>query len=266
MTCCYGLCVCLSVCLCSCRNVGGDRERVGGGYCAAFFCVVLLRLSPFACASGVSVWVAGVSVLFVCPPPSLRPSPLRGGLFCLWLLRLKVYCEVVVVADVKGRGRPTVEESQRKRRELNARQRAYVVWVATPPAEREIQTLVELCEVLGVTKQAVWKWSKDARVQEAVRFYTLQNASSPDRVQAMLNMVYDVAMEKRDVKYAEVWMRASGVMGQFGRSSDLLDVADEIVEDSIADLSLEELQRVRDLAVAERAEAAAIELAKRRVG
>lgn len=171
------------------------------------------------------------------------------------------------MAGVAGKsGRVSNEVVERKRRELNARQRAYVVWMATPPAEREIQTLVELCEVLGVTKQAVWKWSKDARVQEAIRFYTLQNASSPDRVQAMLNMVYDVAMEKRDVKYAEVWMRASGVMGQFGRSSDLLEVADEIVEDSISDLSLEELQRVRDLAVAERAEAAAIELARRSVG
>lgn len=256
LLCCYGLCVCLGLFVCSCRNVRWRQETCLGSQWAVCCCVVVTTF-PLRLRFGGVYFVVGLCC----------GQALGVPVYCLWLLRFTVLFEVMFVAGVAGKsGRVSNEVVERKRRELNARQRAYVVWMATPPAEREIQTLVELCEVLGVTKQAVWKWSKDARVQEAIRFYTLQNASSPERVQAMLNMVYDVAMEKRDVKYAEVWMRASGVMGQFGRSSDLLEVADEIVEDSISDLSLEELQRVRDLAVAERAEAAAIELARRSVG
>lgn len=170
---------------------------------------------------------------------------------------------MVNVSGVNGRGRPTKESSDRKARDLNARQRAYVIWRATPPAEREIQSLTELQEVLGVSQQAMWKWSKDPRVIEAIRFCVLQNLSSPERVGALLDMVYDVAMEKKSVQYAEIWMKGTGVMGQFGRSVELLNVADELEGDTIADLSLDELQRVRDLAVAERAEAAAIELARR---
>jgi transcriptional regulator with XRE-family HTH domain len=167
------------------------------------------------------------------------------------------------VVQKNAGGRPTKEVVEKKRRELNSRQRAYVVWSATPPAEREIQTQRELCEVLGVSSQAVWQWSKDARVQEAVRFLTLQNAADPKKIQMILDMIFDVAMSKQDVRHAEVWLKASGVMGQFGRGSDLLDVSAELEQESIADMTLEELQRVRELALAERSEAAAIEMAKR---
>lgn len=166
------------------------------------------------------------------------------------------------VAKNKG-GRPTTDQSQRKQRELNARQRAYVIWKATPPAEREIRTERELQEILGVSQQAMYKWSRDPRVVEAIRFCTLQNAGSPDKVRQILDMVFQVALEKKDVRYAEIWMKGTGVMGQFGRSADILEVADELEEQSIADLSLQELERVRELALADRAEAAAIEIAKR---
>lgn len=164
-------------------------------------------------------------------------------------------------------GRPSNGERQARQRELNARQRAYVVWAATPPVEREIKTAAELAEVLGVSQQAVWKWSKDPRVIEAIRFCTLQNSGSPEKIQAILDMVFEQAMEKKDVRMAEVWMKGTGVMGQFGRSAGVLEIIEELEpEVQIADLSVEELQRIRDLAVADRAEAAAIELAKRSFG
>ena len=162
-------------------------------------------------------------------------------------------------------GRPTNEQQAQKRRELNARQRAYVVWKATPPAEREIKSERELQEVLGVTQQAMYKWSRDPRVVEAIRFCTLQNASSPERVRQILDMVFEQALAKKDVRFAEIWMKGTGVMGQFGRSADVLEVVEELEQDTIADLSLEELERVRELALAERAEAVAIEIAKRNV-
>lgn len=159
-------------------------------------------------------------------------------------------------------GRPTSAEAAAKRRELNARQRAYVVWAATPPAMREIKTQEELQEILGVSRQAIWKWSKDPRVVEAIRFVTLQNAGSPDKVQAILDMVFEQAMAKKDVRYAEVWLKAAGISASRG-SGELLEVADELEGDAISDMSLEELERVRALALAERAEAAAVEIAVR---
>lgn len=206
------------------------------------------------------VWL--VCCLFVLSP-SLRPSPSP-----LTVLRFRILFEVVFVAGVAGRsGRPTVQDSERRKRELNDRQRAYVVWAATPPAQRDIGSLDEFCEAVGVSRQAVWKWSKDPRVVEAIRFCTLQNAGSPEKIQAVLDMVYEQAMERRDVKMAEIWMRAAGVMGQFGRASDLLvEVADDLAADDISGLSLEELARVRDLALQDKADVVAVELANRERG
>jgi hypothetical protein len=219
----------------------------------ALLFVVCVTVSPFAFASGVSGWVAGLS-----PPPCCgRPPPQ------FTLLRFGGFCGGGVVSGKPGR--PTSQEAAVKRRELNARQRAYVVWAATPPALREIKTQEELQEVLGVSRQAVWKWSKDPRVVEAIRFLTLQNAGSPDKVQTILDMVFEQAMEKRDVRYAEVWLKATGVSASRG-SGELLEVADELEGDAIADMSLEELERVRALALADRAEAAAVEIAKRSSG
>lgn len=207
------------------------------------------------------VWVC--CVCFV-PSPVLRwpPSPLLFYGCCG--LRFMIYCVGFISGGCMGeRGRPKKDVSERRQRELNARQRAYVVWMATPPLEREIKTLTELQEVLGVSQQAMWKWSKDPRIIEAIRFCSLQNAGSPERVRQILDMVFEQAMEKKDVRYAEIWMKGTGVMGQFGRSADVLEIVDDLEQDTISDLSVEELQRVRDLALAERAEAAAIEIAKR---
>lgn len=163
---------------------------------------------------------------------------------------------------VRG-GRPTVSQVSAKRRELNARQRAYVLWASTPPLEREFQSLVDLCAALGVSTQAAWKWSRDPRVIEAIRFCTLQNAGSPERVRNILDMVFEQAMEKKDVRYAEIWMKASGVMGQFGRAGDVLDIVEDLEQEEITDLSDEELARIRELALESRADGMAVELAKR---
>ena len=229
------------------------RRGVWGFFCLWVVLLVRPSLSLRACLR----WLR---FCWFVSSPLLRPPPSSKCLRCyvLW-----GFVEVVGVAVGKP-GRPTSQEVAARRRELNARQRAYVVWAATPPAMREIKTQEELQELLGVSRQAIWKWSKDPRVVEAIRFVTLQNVGSPDKVQAILDMVFEQAMAKQDVRYAEVWLKAAGVTASRG-SGELLEVVDELEGDSIAEMSLEELQRVRELALADRAEAAAVEIAKRAV-
>lgn len=165
----------------------------------------------------------------------------------------------------KGPGRPPKAETDRKRRELNARQRAYVLWKATPESAREPKTLKELCEVLGVSEGAVWKWSKDPRVAEAIRFVALQNAGDPIKVRAIVDMLYDVAIANQNPKVAEVWLKATGVFSQFGRTGDLLEIPDDSEVDTFENYSLDELQRLRDEALAANLEQVSIELAQRKI-
>lgn len=165
----------------------------------------------------------------------------------------------------KKPGRPPAAETAARRRALNQKQRAYVLWEATPHETREPKTLVEFAEVVGVSRQMVWKWSKDPRVVEAIRFVTLQNAGDPLKVKSLLDMVYDVAMAKRDPKLAEVWLKAAGVFTQFGRTGDLLEIPDDAEVDTFANYSLEQLQELRDEALAANLEAVSIEIANRKL-
>jgi hypothetical protein len=136
------------------------------------------------------------------------------------------------------------------RGELNGRQRAYIIWSATPEMQRSPKTKKELAEVLGVSEQAMWKWSKDPRVIEAIRFVTLQNAGEPTKVSNMLDMIYEVALAKQDPKLGEIWLKATGVYSQFGRSGDMLQPSADADGDSFEDYSLEELERLRAEALA----------------
>lgn len=165
----------------------------------------------------------------------------------------------------RGPGRPLKAETERKRREINSRQRAYVLWRATPEATREPKTLKELCEVLGVSENAAWKWSKDPRIAEAIRFVALQNAGDPIKVKTIVDMLYDVAIAQQNPKVAEVWLKATGVFSQFGRTGDLLEIPDDAETDSFENYSLEELQRLKEEALAANLEQITIEVAQRKI-
>lgn len=154
-------------------------------------------------------------------------------------------------------------EVRQPRRELTERQRAYAIWMATPEPIREPKTQKEFAERVGVSEVMVWKYGKDPKIAEAIRFLVLQNAGNPTRIGQILDMVFEEAIKKRDVRMAEVWMRATGVYAQFGRNAtDLLEVADELESDSFANYSDDELQRLREIQAAAEAEAEAMRRAK----
>lgn len=156
--------------------------------------------------------------------------------------------------------RPTNEQVVERKRKLSEQQMAYVLWAATPAGVRQPSSQAEFAEVVGVSRPTIWKWSKDPRLQEAVRFVILQHAGDPDHVTQILDMLFEEALAKRDLKYAEVWLRATGVMSVVQRATGVLDLAADLEEagTGFADFSLEELQRLRDAKLAEALEDAAV--------
>ena len=157
--------------------------------------------------------------------------------------------------------RPTKDEQAAKRRELSEKQMAFAIWKATPEHQKNPGTQDELCEVLGITRQTAWRWSKDPRVTEAVRFLVLQNAGSPDRVGQILDMLFEESIAQRSPKVAEVWLKATGFMTQFQRSSSLLEFVEE-AQGEFTEFSLDELMALRAQAEARGEEDLAISKAK----
>jgi len=159
-------------------------------------------------------------------------------------------------------GRPTNAERDARTRELNRNQLAFVVWYATPADLREPRSEQEFIEVIGVNQSTVWRWKKDPRIQDAIRFVVLQNAGDPLRVGQILDMLHEKALADKDREAAKVWLTATGVMGQFGRQNTVLDALDADPEVGFADFSTEQLIALREANEAAKAENRAVQAAK----
>lgn len=145
--------------------------------------------------------------------------------------------------------RPTNEERQRTARALTDKQLSFAVWLATPIGVREPKTQDEVADVLGVSRQALWRWSKDPRVLDASRYVVLQNAGEPSKVTQVLDMIHETALANRDVKYAELWLKAVGVMAAHNQRD--LSLWDQVTEESLDALSDEALESLRAAKLAE---------------
>ncbi|UOF82183.1 DNA-packaging protein [Caudoviricetes sp.] len=156
--------------------------------------------------------------------------------------------------------RPTNESKARESRQMTDKQLAFAVWLAQPTALRDPKTQEELAEVLGVSRQSLWRWARDPRVLDASRYVVLQNAGEPDKVVGILDMIHSVALENRDVRYAELWLKAVGVMA--AQTNRDLSLWDQITDDSLDALSDEALQALRDAKAAEVAERETLEAAR----
>lgn len=138
-------------------------------------------------------------------------------------------------------GRPSNAERERKKRDLNRNQLAYVMWAATPVSLREPASKKEFAQVIGVDDVTLWRWEKDPRILDAIRFVVLQNAGDPLHVGQILDMLHNKAIVDKDREAAKVWLQATGVMSQLTRSNSILDhLEDE--ELSFSDFSKEQLE------------------------
>ena len=119
--------------------------------------------------------------------------------------------------------------------------------------------------MLGITRQTAWRWAKDPRIIEAIRFLVLQNAGSPEKVGQILDMLHAQALATQSGKLAEVWLKATGIMSQFARSSSLLEYVEQEGAE-FTDFSLEELEILRAQAEAAQSEDLAVVRAKAALG
>lgn len=157
-------------------------------------------------------------------------------------------------------GRPSNAEREAQARELNEKQLAFAVWFATPAPMREPQEMGDLADVLGVTRQSLWRWSKDPRILDAARYVVLQNAGDPGKVSQVLDVLHRDAVTNGDKKSAELWLKAVGVMAaQTNRDLALWDNVTEDALDSLSDEALAALKRQKE---AESFERAAIDRAR----
>jgi hypothetical protein len=149
-------------------------------------------------------------------------------------------------------------------KKLTDKQLAFAIWLAQPAAVRVPKTMNELAVALGSSRQSLWRWAQDPRILEAARLVVLQNAGDPDNIKQVLDMLKEVALEKKDPKTAEIWLKAVGVMSlHSNRDLALWDQVTDEALDALSDEQLAALAAARELELQEQA---TIQSAKMKLG
>jgi len=151
----------------------------------------------------------------------------------------------VVAKPKQENGRPSKVSLQRAQKDLNERQLMYVAWQATPEKYRSPKTAKAFAAEMGVTEVTVWRWSKDPRVLEAVRWMVLHHAGDPARVSDVINFLSETALDEqakmRDrMEAAREYLKAVGVSYAFKSEPRLLKTVD-VDEIALDELSNEEV-------------------------
>jgi len=139
-------------------------------------------------------------------------------------------------------GRPSLVSLQKAQQSLNERQVMFVAWEATPEKYRNPQTRAELCVQLGVSEVTGWRWAKDPKVQQAVRWMVLHHAGDPARISNVINYIYETVQDEQGtarlrLEAAREFLKAVGVYHAFTGKPDLLTTKDvsEIALDELSD-------------------------------
>lgn len=150
-------------------------------------------------------------------------------------------------------GRPSTMSLQRAQKDLNERQLMFVAWQATPEKYRDPGSRAALAAQIGVSEMTLWRWSKDPKVLEAVRWMVLHHAGDPARISDVINFLSETALDTearlRDrMDAAREYLKAVGVYYAFkGDGPKLLKTqdVDDIDLSELSDTEVWELYRER---------------------
>ena len=95
---------------------------------------------------------------------------------------------------------------------LTQPQKEYLDWLCTAPSERMPPSKNKMADYLGVDVKTLRRWEKkdNFRRQWQERVDDIQG--SPERTQAVLDMLYNKAVQDNDVKSAQLYLQATNRM------------------------------------------------------
>lgn len=93
----------------------------------------------------------------------------------------------------------------------DARHLRLIEWLTTPPAMREPKTKAGLAEEFGVSPRTVRDWQARPEVRAAWEKRSMEVAGDPERVQAVLDELHTVALDRtspKQVTAAKLYLEA----------------------------------------------------------
>lgn len=119
---------------------------------------------------------------------------------------------------------------------LTPQQQEYLEWLCTAPQERIPASKNKMADHLGVDVKTLRRWEKKQvfRDQWQSRVDAIQG--SPERTQAILDMLYNKAVGDNDVKSAQLYLQATNRM-----APPTIEVKSDRAARDLSDKELDEL-------------------------
>lgn len=119
----------------------------------------------------------------------------------------------------------------------------FAQWLVTPEWEREIKSQNQWAQAKGINRLTVGRWKKDERFQRYLSKLADEFNLAPDRVQNVMNALYEAATSGKDVKAMQLYLQ----------HADKLRPKTVVIEDHrVANMSEEDIdEELRELIAAE---------------
>jgi hypothetical protein len=95
---------------------------------------------------------------------------------------------------------------------LTQTQTEYLEWLCTAPSERTPPSKNKMAEHLGVDVKTLRRWEKKANFRQQWKDKVDDIQGSPERTQAVLDMLFNKATQDNDVKSAQLYLQATNRM------------------------------------------------------
>ena len=83
----------------------------------------------------------------------------------------------------------------------------FALWLVTPEWEREIKSQNQWAQAHGLNRLTVGRWKKDERFRRYLDKLADEYNLAPDRVQTVMNALYQAATEHKDVKAMQLYLQ-----------------------------------------------------------
>jgi len=95
---------------------------------------------------------------------------------------------------------------------LTQPQQEYLDWLCTAPSERTPPSKNKMAEHIGVDVKTLRRWEKKPNFRKQWQDKVDDIQGSPERTQAVLDMLYNKATQDNDVKSAQLYLQATNRM------------------------------------------------------
>lgn len=119
---------------------------------------------------------------------------------------------------------------------LTQAQQEYLDWLCTAPSERVPPSKNKMADHLGVDVKTLRRWEKKPSFRQQWQDKVDDIQGSPERTQAVLDMLYNKATKDNDVKSAQLYLQATNRM-----APPTVEVRSDRKVSELSDAELDEL-------------------------